>query len=309
MRLSFKTGGIVDAVFADEGQSVEKGRLLARLDLSEIEAQAEQARAAYDKALRDLQRIERLYEKDVTTLEQLQNARTALEIARSDREIAEFNLRHSSIYAPTDGKILGRFVESGELVASGTPVFLFASGTSDWVMRVGVADHQVVRMNLGDPASVLFDPYPDSPFEAQVTEIAETANPASGLFEVELRLDTSDRELVSGFIGRARITPETQQPFVMVPVEALVEGEGLTGSVLVVENAGSGEQARTAGGSEQGHSAAGRTVRRVTVAIERILGEEMAVSQGLSGGELVVVEGPEYLADGAPVRVAGGDSK
>ncbi len=79
-KLSFKIPGIVARIHADEGQSVKKGTLLASLDLIEMDARVNQAHSAQQKAHRDLQRAERLHADSVVTLEQLQNATTALEV-------------------------------------------------------------------------------------------------------------------------------------------------------------------------------------------------------------------------------------
>ena len=77
MKLSFKTGGIIDEIHVREGQACRKGQVLASLDLSEIRAQVDQARIASEKALRDLNRAGNLYMDSVVTLEQYQNARSA----------------------------------------------------------------------------------------------------------------------------------------------------------------------------------------------------------------------------------------
>jgi len=79
---SFKTGGIVQHLFVREGDAVKKGQLLAILDLTEITAQVTQATLSYEKAQRDFNRLSNLYRDSVVTLEQFQNARTGLDIAR-----------------------------------------------------------------------------------------------------------------------------------------------------------------------------------------------------------------------------------
>jgi RND family efflux transporter MFP subunit len=285
IKLSFKTGGIAERIFFDEGQTVKKGQLLAQLDLSEINAQVDQARSAFEKAYRDLARVKKLYEDNVTTLEQLQNATTALEIAESQVKVAEFNLHHSSIFAPSNGKILKRFVEPGELIGGGAPVFLFGSDETDWIVRIGVIDRDIVRLKLGDRASVLFDTYPGIPFSAHVSEIAETADPVIGTFEVEVTLDKNNHKLVSGFIAKVDIIPSKHEPFYIIPVESLVEGDGRTGFVYILDK-GSGIARKT--GVEIGH----------------IFDREIAVSSGLNDGDSVIFKGTEYLSDGTRVRTA-----
>ncbi len=81
MKLSFKTGGIIDHILAEEGQKIKKGQLLATLQMTEIEARFQQARRAYEKALRDFERVNSLYQDSVATLEQKQDAETGLAIA------------------------------------------------------------------------------------------------------------------------------------------------------------------------------------------------------------------------------------
>ncbi len=120
---SFKVGGIVERMFVEEGQTVKKGQILARLNQSEISAQVDQARLAAEKTSRDLQRAENLYRDSVITLEQLQDLRTLKEVASADLEIAEFNQNYATIIAEADGKILKRFTEAGELVQPGTPIY------------------------------------------------------------------------------------------------------------------------------------------------------------------------------------------
>ena len=125
LKLSFKTGGIVAKIFVREGDKVRKGDLLASLDLLEINANAEQAKIVYDKALRDYIRAENLLKEGATSLEKKQNAETAMNIAKNSLEIAQFNLQHSRIEAPDNGIIMKQFVKENELVSSGYPVFLF----------------------------------------------------------------------------------------------------------------------------------------------------------------------------------------
>ena len=100
IKLSFKTGGIIEKIYVDEGSQVRKGQLLAQLDMREIEAQFNQAKSAYEKAQRDFKRAEKLYEDSVATKEQFQNAQTGLDMAKAGYEVAAFNYKYSSINAP-----------------------------------------------------------------------------------------------------------------------------------------------------------------------------------------------------------------
>lgn len=284
VKLAFKIGGIVEKIYVDEGASVKKGQLLAALDLSEIQAQVNQARSAYEKSSRDLKRLEKLFADSVVTLEQKQDARTGMEVARANLEIAEFNLRHAKIYAPSTGKIMRRMVEKGELVNPGFPAFMFGSAGRGWIVRAGVADKDVVRINLGDSAKVVFDVYPDRHFSAVVSELAEALDPMSGTFEVELSLREQGVKMISGFVARIEIYPRNKETFTLVPVESIIEGNG--SNAFVFAPAG-----------------AENTVKKLPVKIGRILDDGVGITAGLEGIKMVVTDGAPYLLDGSAIEI------
>lgn len=234
MKLSFKIGGIIKNIFVDEGQRVNKGQKLAELDLSEIKAQVNQAQSAFEKAKRDLERMKRLYADNVVTPEQLQNAETGLEIVKSNLTVTEFNLQHSTICAPSVGKVLKKFAEVNELIAPGMPVFYFGISGQEWIVRVGVTDKEILQLQLGDSASVTFDSYPGVNFPAQITEVAETADLMSGTFEVELKVNQKNYKLISGFVAKVTIFSSVKQNYSLIPIESLIEGDEKKGFVYVI---------------------------------------------------------------------------
>jgi RND family efflux transporter MFP subunit len=181
-RLSFKTGGIIEKIFVKEGQSVRKGQLLATLNLTEINAQVQQASESVQKAERDLKRVTNLYRDSVATLEQVQNLTTALSVAKQSLEIASYNQGYSKIYASNNGVIVKKLMNEGELAGPGTPVFFMnASGANDWVIKVGVADKDWTRLRMGDRATVTLDAFPEQIFTAIVSNLSQGADQNSGL--------------------------------------------------------------------------------------------------------------------------------
>ncbi|MEM6344243.1 MAG: efflux RND transporter periplasmic adaptor subunit [Bacteroidota bacterium] len=223
VRLSFKIGGIIKGVYTEEGRNVRKGQVLARLDATEINAQVLQATEAVRKAERDLERVQKLYTDSVTTLENVQDLTTAKAVAEANLEIARFNQQHAVIYAPTSGKVLKRFAEQGELIGPGSPILYIASTQGTQVVKVGLADKDVVRLKKGDKAEAVFDVWPEQAFPARVSEIAAGADPMSGTYEVELALTKVPAALKNGFVANVSIYPSEQQEMRQIPLGALVE--------------------------------------------------------------------------------------
>jgi RND family efflux transporter MFP subunit len=281
-KLSFKTGGIIHKIHVDEGQSVSKGQLLAELNPEEIRSRFNQANLVLEKAERDYSRAENLFVDSVATLEQFENAKTALEVARSDVRIADFNLQFSSIHAPADGKILKKIAETNEIIAPGYPVFYFASTQNDWVVRTNLTDRDVIRIHMLDSAKIYFDAYPDQEFMGLVTEIGTAADPYTGTYEIEIQLMRKPDKLVSGLFARILIFPAGEAEKLLIPYEAVVDGSGLTGYVYVIENG---------------------VHNRRRIAIESFTDQGILIKAGLSAGEEIVIEGAQYLRADSPIKI------
>ncbi|HUU29198.1 MAG TPA: efflux RND transporter periplasmic adaptor subunit [archaeon] len=280
MKLSFKTGGIVKKILVEDGDRVIKGKVLAELDLTEIEARLSQAEIAFEKAHRDLNRVRNLFRDSVVTTEQLQDATSAFNNVSAELEITRYNLRHSSIKAPSDGLILKRLVEENELVSPGMSVFVFSSSEAGFVLRVGVSDREILNLALGDSAAVSFDTFGERRFTAVVSEMP--AGSSYGMFEIELTLLDMDVTLLTGMVGCAEIYSHKVQRFPVVPVDALVDAEADRAFVFIRQ---------------------GEVVRRKAVRLGSFSGENVAVLEGLLLGQEVVKEGVPYLSDGSRVKL------
>ncbi|GAB5523789.1 MAG: efflux RND transporter periplasmic adaptor subunit [Roseivirga sp.] len=283
--LSFKIGGVVEKLMVEEGQSFRKGQVLARLELTEINARVNQADENVNKLTRDRDRVQRLYADTVATLEQLQDVSTGLEVAESELEIARYNLRYASVVAREDGKVLRRLTERGELINPGAPVFQIAykGKRSSHIVKLGVADRDVVKMQTGDSAHVSFDAYPGKAFQAFVSEIAEAADPRTGAFEIELTLSDSPYRLRDGFIAKLEIYPSLQEAYYKVPMSALVEGDAELATIYVPDN---------------------KTVKKMTVHPTYITDEFFMISEEEAKDlSMVVVQGTAYAKPGMEVEV------
>lgn len=283
-KLSFKTGGILSKLNFKEGQFVNKGKLLAQLDLIEINAKVAQAKDALDKSKRDFERINKLYTDKVATLEQKQNLQTALNISEKNYEIAKFNLKHSSIIAPTDGKILKKFVEINEMVNTGYPIILFGKSGNNWKLKVGLSDVNLVKIKLGDRTEVNFDAFPGKIFTGRISEIGQAANPLNGTFEIEISIDDKENLLVSGFMARVKIFPSTSKKVTVVPIESLIEADELEASIFIP-------------------STDKNSVIKKRVKISHLLDSEVVLFNDLNEFNEVVTAGAEYLKNGSKIRI------
>ncbi|MBO0934333.1 efflux RND transporter periplasmic adaptor subunit [Fibrella aquatilis] len=284
-RLSFKIGGIINKLYIDEGQSVRKGQLLATLNLTEIDAQVASAQLAQEKSERDLGRVKKLFADTAATLEQLQNATTGSNVAKQNLTIAQFNRGYAQIRASVDGTVTRKLTNEGEFVGPGSPVYLLSGNRrSDWVVRVGISDKDWARLKLGDRASIRLDAYPDRAFSGMVQELAQAADPVNKLYEIEIKLDPNGVKLAPGLFAKATLTPAQRRSYVMVPIEAIVEGNGKDGFVYVLE-------------ADRKH------VRKQPVQIGYISGANVLLTGGLTAVNQVITSGSAYLTEASVVAV------
>jgi len=205
--LSFKTGGIIERILVKEGDAVRKGQVLATLNLTEINAQVQQAQLAYEKAQRDYQRAVNLHNDSVATLEQLQNAKTGLDLAAQQLKAASFNRSYSEIRAPKDGYILRKLANEGQMITSGTAVLQSNGAQSgNWLLRVGVSDKQWTAIQVNDDAIIETAAADGQSFSGKVSRKAEGADAASGSFTVDIKITgAKPNAIAAGMFGKATI--------------------------------------------------------------------------------------------------------
>lgn len=284
--LSFKNGGIIEQIFVKEGDPVHKNQLLARVNTSEINAKATQAKFGYEKAKRDFERASKLYYDSVATLEQMQNAKTALEVAKQDLNTVQFNQNFSEIRSNSNGYVLAKLAQDGQVVGPGTPI-LQINGASDhkWKLKVGVSDRQWSSIQLGDAALINSDALGDQQLAAFVHKKSEAVDPKSGTFTVELMLKEMPKaKIAAGLFAKAIIlSKKSNQSVWHIPYESLLDGNGKEGYVFVTND--------------------NKTAQRIKVQIVSIEKNTVTVESGLEQARGLIVAGSPYLVDGSPIQI------
>ena len=177
-----------------------------------------------------------------------------------------------------------KLAERGELISPGTPAFqvAYSGNRSSHVIRIGVADRDVVKVQLGDSASVKLDAYPGKQFRAFVSEIAEAADPMTGVFELELTLGESPYRFRNGFIAKLELYPSLQEEYFKIPMIALVEGNGSEVTIYKPDQ---------------------NTVKKVIVHPTYITDEFFVIEKSeMVGDPNIVTQGAAYAKPGEPVE-------
>ncbi len=276
---------MIDRIFVKEGDRITKGQLLATLKSTEISAQVQQVQLSLDKATRDYQRASNLYKDSVATLEQLQNAKTGLDIAKQNFQQVSFNQQYSKIYATQDGFVVKKIKNEGELAEPGGPVLMTSevSGASKWILSSGVSDKEWSTLQKGNTATVTIEAFPGKTFPAVISKKSLAADPTDGSFDIEMQVDFGKEQPAIGMFGRANIKTSTNTTGYTIPYESLLEANGKKGFVFASND--------------------GKTVKRVEVTIGSIDEKTLHITDGLDGYTYVVSSGSPYLNDQSIIRV------
>lgn len=186
--IGFKMPGRIAALYTDEGRGVKSGDRLASLDSAEMESIVRQNRAALNSAEAELEKYKADYERasrlvgeGAISAQQMDSARTALQVAearlhqsRAALAASRDRLGDTVLYAPITGVVLRKNTELGETVPAGAAVFTLGDLENPWV-KVYINEPELGLVKLGQQAEVSVDSYPSKMYAGTVTFISSKA--------------------------------------------------------------------------------------------------------------------------------------
>lgn len=264
--LKSKASGEIIELPIEEGDSVAKGQLIARLDAStarndfeQKSADLEVARVALSQATKQADRQLQLYKQGLISELDYENALLAKEQANSNLirattalEDSRERLAETTIRAPFDGIVLKKYVEIGQIIASG--ISAVSGGTtlatvadmSKVYVRTAVDEVDIGQIKVGMKATVVPESYPDRQFEGNVVRIIPLAKSEQNVttFDVTILVDNTDGLLMSGMNASVEILAGHKENILLVPREALLDPR------MAAQFTGSGQNPVSEGQSE-----------------------------------------------------------
>ncbi len=282
VELSFKGAGVVDRVFVDEGARVKKGQVLARLDATEYQMGASQAKDSFDKAARDFERAKKLEERGAIGRMETEDAKTRFDVARAGLTQAAYNVTRAQIVAPEDGWILRRFVETGEVASPGRPVLQFEGGLRGKVVRVSLVDREAMSLELATACDVRIDARPDLALKGVVSEIGRDVSKVTGLVDVEVKFEGGEN-MPDGLSAKISCAPRATTALVL-PIESLLGENGAHASVFSLDDQ--------------------NVAHRQEIVTGDARENKVIVKDGLKEGTRIVTRGAAYVHEGEKVQLA-----
>ncbi|QVL52177.1 MAG: efflux RND transporter periplasmic adaptor subunit [Cyanobium sp. M30B3] len=257
VNVSPKRQGILEELFVEEGDRVETGQPLARMDagdlqerLRELKAQLISAQAQLERSRSELERNERLYRQNAISLSDYNTVRStflveqaAVNAARQRLEARRVEQADLIVRAPFAGVVTQRFADPGAFVTPTTTASATAGATSSSIVELSqglevvakVPESDIGRVRQGQQASVRVDAFPDRRFAARVKRITPRAVKLNNVtsFDVFLQFVEPTPELRIGMTADVGFQTGLLQARTLVPTVAIVTENGQPGVLLV----------------------------------------------------------------------------
>lgn len=288
--------GSVLETFAEPGEPVRRGQLLARLDAASLrdvytsaQVGVEQARSNLALAEREAERQRILAdagavaERNVETATQsVATARSSVAQARAQLSSAEKQLGYTRVLAPLSGVVSEKPVSAGDVVQPGTAVYTVVD-PSRLELEASVPAEQIGALRVGAPVQFTVNGYSGRAFEGQITRINPTADPATRQVRVYAEIPNPGNDLVAGLFAEGRVASQAHTGLT-VPTAA-IDRRMQQPAVLVVRG---GKVARV----------------EVQLGIEDEREQRVEIVRGVQAGEVVLRGGAQEIAPGTAVRLA-----
>ncbi len=293
--LRAQVSGSVLQTYADQGQTVNAGTVLARIDASGIQDAYASARAglvsarnAADVAAKDLGRNEKLLaagaiaERDIDQSRRASiAAQAALEDANSRLASAEKAYRSTTVTAPFSGVVSERPVSAGDVVQPGTALFTVVDPSS-MRLEASVPAEQLASIRIGVPVNFTVSGYPGRQFVGRITRINPTADPTTRQVRIYVSIPNEGRSLVGGLFANGRMSTATKMGLV-VPQSA-VDVRGTIPSVMRVKQ-GKVEKVQ------------------VQIGLTDKTSETIEVLSGLQAGDTLLLGAAQGITPGTLIRI------
>lgn len=279
VRIVNEIAGVVRELPFAEGQPVAQGDLIARLDDSELSAEAERADALRDQARTNHQRVRQLLEQRAASQQEMDDAASALKVAEANAVVARTRFEKARIRSPLTGVAGRRLVSPGAYLAVGTPITEVAS-VGMVKITFSAPERYLSQLRRRAAVSVTSTAYPGEIFHGDISVVDPILDAASHTVQMVARIRNRGGKLRPGMSADVTATLEERPRALTVPDEA-VFGEGDQSFVYVVKPDSS------------------VTKQVVTLGLRE--SKRAEITQGLKAGDRVVSAGYQKLFEGAKV--------
>lgn len=277
-----KVAGIIESIYVEEGDYVEQGQILARIEPQRFILNVNKAKAELAQIKGELTRIEKVHGKNLVSAETYEKLKWQYESTKAALDIAKLNLKETEIIAPISGHIAQRYVKVGNVVAQHQGESLFHIVQQNQLQgMVHLPEQQLRHVKVGQSTQLVLAAFGDEPVAATVERISPVVDAKTGTFRVTLNVNNPKGELKAGMFAQVNINYNTHHDAMLIPRRA----------VISMDN------------KHTVYALNGEKVTKQEVTLGYAQGQYVEVLAGLEPLAQVVTAGHNNLKDNADVQV------
>ena len=286
VRISAEVSGRITNYFVEQGDEVEKGEPILKIDDSQLVRERERLEAVTEQAKTNYERLKNLYEQDSVGSEiEYLNAKYNYEQNKASLEAVKVNIAKTTVNAPFDATVENVMLEEGEMASPGA-VLVRLIGTNKLKVSTGVPSTYSDVVNRGDMARIWFDFQRADTTRLPITFVGKSISPQARTFEVEMKLPNDAQDYKVDMIANVMIRTLQQDEAVVIGKEFVYQ-DGNRDVVYTIAENGDGNA----------------IARQRPVRLGASYQNNVVISDGLEPGDQLITVGSSFLQDSMRVTV------
>ncbi len=283
--ISPETSGHIRRLYAEKGEPVTRGQVVARLSTDVLEGQIEEIKTSLQLAETVYQRQKRLWDQEIGSEIQYLEAKNQAERLRNNLETLQSQKDLAVMKAPFDGFVDEHYIKEGELAMPGTPVMEIIS-LDELYINADVSESYLPQVSKGRDVILRFPAYPDVEMTVPVHRVGHVINPESRSFRLQLRIQNDNDRFKPNMM--ANISVQSAEIHETIVVPSMLIGYDTQGHyVYVADEDPAGNRIARKAYIERGKDGEGKT----------------QVTEGLEAGNLLIRRGHLNVTNGEAIRI------
>ncbi len=275
-----KVMGEVTKVNVTLGQKVNKGTVLFELDKTQAATAYNQAKANYQDAQNNLNRMETLYKEGAISLQQYEQVKMAYTISKESYKAASDGLSNYVVSSPIDGYVTSVNIDVGT-VASQAVAAVTVANIDKLEINTSISENMINKISVGDKVEVVVSAVSDIPFFGTITALSPAPPAGTLTYPMKVSIDNKDLTIKPGMFAEVIVTSDKTEGVVLPSASVLIRsGKPI---VAVIDDNGN------------------LVFRDVVIGVDN--GELVEIKSGVEAGDTVVIEGQHYLEEDSKFNI------
>ena len=284
--------GVLSNVYVKDGQKVEKGQILAKIDDGGLSQQLAQLKIQAELAKTTFERQQRLWDQKIGSEMQYLQAKSNYEAQDQAIGQLEQQVAKTIVRAPFSGTIDDVLTEQGSVVMPGQTELMRIVNLNNMYIVTDVPEKYITNITRNKKVEVEF-PVLGKKIDSKVRQVGDFINPNNRTFKVEISVPNKDKSIKPNLTAKLRINDYSNEKALLIPQSIISENANGEQYIYVIkEKIGNNEA----------------TAEKIVIETGLTQGDYIEVTSGLQSGSEVIMEGARSVNDGQKVKIINQDS-